>query len=98
MPNLFKRLALALSLAGLLAMSGCAHTDLAQAGKACADQAIKAAAKEVLPDLAKSITCVETTDAGIEACAETSLGSLAKTLAPEVFSCAMAMIHDQTIK
>lgn len=83
---------------GLLLLGSCAHTgDVKQAAQACADQAVDAAAKQVVPEVAKAIACMETTDAGAQNCAKTGLEDLLKTVAPEVFQCALAKIHDQTI-
>ena len=91
----------ALVLACLLFL-GCATTDVKQAAKACGDVAVNAAAAEIAPAVAEAIGCMSSKgpDGGApdpKACVEKSLGDMAKTVAPDVYACALAKIHDQTI-
>ncbi len=97
MLSLFRTVLLVSALGGLLLLGSCAHIDTPQAAQVCATQAVKDAAKEAVPAVLEAIKCETTTDAGTEQCAKNALESIIGVAGPEVFGCALAMIHDQTI-
>jgi hypothetical protein len=97
MSSVFRTALFVAFMGGMLLLGSCAHVDVPQAAQVCATDAVKKTAKEAVPAVLEAIKCETTTDAGTEQCAKNALESIIGVAGPEVFGCALALIHDQTI-
>lgn len=79
-----------------LALGGCA--DLKAASKECGAQATVEALKTAVPAVAQAIACDVATPGELPQCAEDALKTVAASVEPVVFQCALEHIHDATVK
>lgn len=88
---------LAVALGVFLSMSaGCA--DVKTSLKDCGTQAAIEGIKDALPAVMQAISCDVATPGELPQCAEDALKTVAASVEPVVYQCALEHIHDATVK